>query len=107
MQANGYQLVRLDRSRTLNKRGSGLCLYIKKGLTVEKLDIDMSKADIELMGVKIPRPKQKNIIVLLTYRQPTGNFEVFCETVTVVVQSLSGRDDWVIMGDFNANYMNK
>lgn len=41
IQVDGFQMIRQDRNKSANKRGGGLCLYIKEGLKVEKIDLDI------------------------------------------------------------------
>lgn len=79
--------------------------YILKN--VERLDIDVSTMHLELLGVKITQPNQKDLLVLLLYRPPAGNLDDFCEQLKLTVLSLPCRDEVVILGDLNVNYSNK
>lgn len=107
VQVHGYNLIRLDRSRDLKKRGGGLCLYTKENLNVERLDKEVSNAHLELLSVKITRPNQKDLFVLSLYRPPTGSIDEFCNELKTIVQSLLPRKDLLVLGDFNINYENK
>lgn len=67
VQVEGYQLIRQDRQCTSKKRGGGLCLYVKEGLNVENLNVNVNNQNLELLGVKIIQPNQKCIQILLVY----------------------------------------
>lgn len=107
VQVEGYQMIRQDRNHLTGKRGGGLCLYVKDSLTVENLDLNVNNHNLELLGIKIVQPNQKDLIILLVYRPPTGEIDYFCDKLKEIVQSLPNKDELIIMGDFNVDYLGK
>lgn len=70
-----YNLFRKDRNHAF-KRGGGLCLYVKDGLSSERIILtenrDVNK-DLEWLCTKAIIGGHKKQIILLVYRPPSGN----------------------------------
>lgn len=93
----GYTCVRNDR---LNKRGGGVCLYIKNGIKYKVLDRSPGPFDNkpEFLITEINTGRAK-ILIAVVYRRPKGEgIKTFCDSLNVFT---SRYDDCIVCGDFN------
>ena len=89
--------------RSQRKRG-GVAVMVKKAVQVVPLVIDSLsiECDAELAGVLLP---DVNLIIIATYRSPTGNFENFISTITNALDSINFKSKKiVVVGDFNVHF---
>lgn len=107
IQVDEYHIIRQDRCQTLKKRGGGLCLYVADYLLVEKCDKDVNNNNLELLSIRISQQNWKGLSVILVYRPPNGDIDYFFEKMREVVQSLPDKDEVIIMGDINIDYLGK
>ena len=99
LEANGYDLVRLDSS----KRGGGIACYIKSSIAYSHKDIFCN--NIKRSFVDIYLPKSQPILLGISYRPPSkSDFvkhinNVFTETGVLDKQEL------YLLGDLNINLL--
>ena len=110
---HGYTLVRYDRppnsNNTINK-GGGICTFIKEGLIFKDLtELSCLNDDIEISVIRFKLPFTRDIYVLNTYRPPSGNSDIFLNTLQQCIITIrENRDcDIFIGGDYNINYIKK
>ena len=79
LQWQGFQLVRLDREFLKNKRGGGVCIYIKSSISFEIIKDfdDFLDGNIAFLYIKIKPHMQKTINLLGIYRPPDGKNKEF------------------------------
>ena len=65
----GYDLFRNDRK---NKRGGGVCIYIKSSLTVKDRGDLISEFDIEAVIVEL-KCKKTDLLISCIYRPPNSD----------------------------------
>lgn len=96
----GYNLVRNDRRS--DKRGGGLCFYIKDCVDYQVLT-GSSDEDCEFLPIIIEKEFQKNILIVLTYRPPSGSVVKFLDVLRNFLLDVYREDkmDLLLMGDFN------
>ena len=110
----GYSLTRLDRSwsNTASNniaKGGGLCIYIKNGITFSTTEFDKfnkSAKDIECQWISLNQKHQRKIIIINTYRCPSGNTKAFTDYLTDNINLVTNRTNYDIflLGDMNINY---
>lgn len=106
-----YNLVRKDRDVN-NKKGGGICLFIKLGIVYEELklnDFQISGSDLEWLCVKANIGGHKTQIILCIYRPPGGKGSVVMEWFRSFLDFVTDNyrnAELTVMGDFNFNYMN-
>ena len=64
----GYTLKRNDR----NRDGGGVALYILNTINKERL-FDLESESLELIGIKVIKPKAKPFVLSMWYRPPHAN----------------------------------
>ena len=106
----GYNHVRIDRSHFRNKKGGGICIYIKSELNFELVPVQITNVDanIEFQMVRIKPPNQRPLELVAVYRPPDGSVKTFSKTLFQLIEPVNrDRVDLIIMGDFNIDYLNK
>ena len=106
----GYNQVRMDRSQFRDKRGGGLCIYIKANNKFEVIPLQILnvKKNIEVIQIKTKPPNQKPIKLISIYCPPDGSIKEFTRTLSKLIEPIDqDRSDLVIIGDFNIDYSNK
>ena len=109
----GYTLVRYDRPPNSNntiKKGGGICTFIKECLIFKDLtELSCLNDDIEISVIKFKLPFTPDIYVLNAYRPPSGNSDIFLNTLQQCITNIrENRDcDIFIGGDYNINYIKK
>ncbi|XP_063797776.1 mucin-2-like [Pseudophryne corroboree] len=97
----GYKLFRRDRS---NKRGGGVCLYLKQFLKPDvRKDIHEENVNtVEMLWVEITcgGKVKKKIVVGLCYKPPGINISDE-EMLLKQTDKAAGAGDVIVMGDFN------
>ena len=103
-----YTLFRLDRPG--KKRGGGLVTYLKSNIgkyahVVPEYSI--MNDNIEQLWIEIEMPNHKKMVLVNTYRPPSGNPTMAVEYVRNCLKSFDNlnKREIVIMGDFNINYL--
>ena len=106
----GYTHARIDRSKFRNKKGGGICIYVKSQFIYELIPTQLVNVDnnIEFLMMRIKSPNQKPIELIAIYRPPDGSAKEFSKTLAKLIEPINrDRVDLVIMGDFNIDYTNK
>ena len=89
--------------RGYDKRGGGVCVYVKSELDVQiKQELCCSSQDIEMQVIEIVRPKLKNIFVGNVYRPPQGKLKNFNQLIGKFISHTKNRPTFVV-GDVNLN----
>lgn len=103
----GYNIERQDRAN--GKRGGGLCCYIKDTIDYTRLDRNVNDINAEIMSIILRRANQKDILIILTYRPPQGNINLFIENLRNHINEVRNQKsmNMVVMGDFNIDYAKK
>lgn len=105
----GYNLARKD--RRLDKRGGGLCVFLRNNIIYEELSLpnNCPEADLEWLCLKTSIGGNKKQIILLLYRPPSGNpstaIEMF-KSCLDFFQTNHRNSKLTIIGDMNFNYKN-
>lgn len=104
-----YNLVRKDRQ--INKRGGGLCIYLRDNIVYEQLLplLEGCDKDLEWLCLKISLGGHKKQIMLLLYRPPNGNPQQaisYLRACLEFFQSEHRNCELTIMGDLNIKYNN-
>ena len=107
---NNFQLVRCDRELIRDKRGGGVCIYIKNSISFEVIH-DFDKYldhNLEFVFVKIMPLKQKAINMIGMYRPPDGNPKESIQYISSILDQVERKRSHVlIIGDFNLDFNNK
>ena len=112
VQIGGYSICRQDRGSVSNDRcskktGGGLIIYYESHLdcdTTKWQHLNRSNDHLEIQVVEF-NLKSRNLILLNTYRPPSGNVdECLSQAQAVLDEVTRNNKDIVFMGDFNINY---
>ena len=101
-----YTIIRSDRltlENGIQKRGGGLCTYVRKSLICEDLmDHTLSNSNIELHVMKYKLPFTRPIYIFNIYRPPTGDIDEFISALNTVIGNYRNlKCDIFVGGDFN------
>lgn len=108
---DAYKLVRKDRTVN-NKKGGGVCLFIKTGIFYEELlllDLNDVSTELEWVCVKANVGGHKPQIILCIYRPPGGSPATalgWLRTFLDYITDNHNNAELTIIGDFNFNYWN-
>lgn len=100
---DGYNLFRLDR---LNKRGGGVCTYVRKELksSVLKSLSFISEENFHQLWINVQCQKSKSLIICVTYRPPDCPLHCFEHTLKPnYMEALVLNKPIVILGDLNCD----
>ena len=102
----GFRLIRQDRNKIDDKKGGGVCIYIKTTCTIEQLPhISEVTDDFELLGIKAKFPNIKPCYILGIYRPPKGKAIKLFDKLSNVLGGLDlSRNEFVSLGDMNIDY---
>ena len=103
---NGFTVTRQDRSVNIDKRGGGICVYIKNGYTFDKIDdLCLVTVDYEMVTIKVKIKNIKPYYIIGVYRPPSGSLSKFMEGMRNGLDSLDlTRTELVMVGDMNIDY---
>ena len=104
-----YVLIRQDRSWIENgkvKKGGGICTYMKSSLNFTETKwshLKLSSSDIEIQCIEIKYQHTKDVLILNTYRPPSGNKKKFIENIQKILDEITRRTnlDVILLGDMN------
>src|SRR5215510_3022086 len=85
----------------------GVCILVQKSCKFTLLDLNKycSEQDIEVCALRVSYPPISPIVVVI-YRSPSGNFNVFLKHTESVLNLISKQSaDIIITGDFNINLL--
>ena len=112
----GYDFLRLDRSwKDANnniKKGGGIGIYIKKDLNYNETIFNKnncSSSNIEIQWVEIRIENMRRILIINTYRPPSGDYKLFNKNIFDSFSNSIIKDntDIFIMGDMNIDMLDK
>ena len=110
----GYNLLRVDRNwgdiKNDIKKGGGLCIYIKNNLNYNDIvysSNNTSSSNIEMQWVEINIKNMRRILIVNTYRPPSGDYKNFCNIIrdSIVNSNIKNNTDIFIMGDMNIDIL--
>ena len=112
--ANNYSVYRFDRHSNNGDQksiGGGVCIYLKNGLqyNVNQFEhLNCSNQHIELQFVMIAGTNCKRILLINSYRPPSGNPEMGCEILKAGLQQVNELHKYevVVVGDLNLDCSN-
>ena len=110
LQWEGFMLIRQDRDGVRQKRGGGICVYIKKHIQFNLMNNpnDSISNNIEYIHLKLKLHMQKQINLICVYRPPDGKHGECVRGLTRVLDQIDrSRSETVLIGDFNLDYNNK
>ena len=110
----GYVLYRNDRQTTrpgmpnIVKKGGGLAVYVEQHIHVDAVShghLNISNQNIELQCLIVRPPAQRKYVLLNVYRPPSGNLQIFQDTLVEYLDQITVSDNTEIfvMGDFNVD----
>ncbi len=101
----------LEFQNRINKKGGGVCLYIKENIKYNvRTDLQQIKSpeNVESLFIEIDRPASKNIVVGVMYRPPDQDVNEFNKYIDNVLTHATRNQKIVyLMGDFNINLLNE
>ena len=103
---NGYDHYSTVRS---NKKRGGVSLYVYHTVrSKERADLNYTvEGIIESIVVEIERKGKPNILVCELYRIPNSNFEIFYDTVKILLDKIKvEHKEFVLLTDQNLNLIN-
>lgn len=89
-------------------RAGGVAIWCRQSLNVSRIDMARYCSDnnIEVCCVKWITSKKKVVFMILCYRPPNGNFELFYDNLSSILLSLyKPKVCMLLLGDFNENAM--
>ena len=107
---DNFQLVRLDRERIRDKKGGGVCIYVKSSISFEIVDnfSHLLNKNMEFIYLRMKPHVQKPINLLGIYRPPDGDCKVFLQHITDMIKQIDrSHSETIIIGDFNIDFNNK
>lgn len=111
-----YNIVRQEPTITnsvtgLCKTGGGIVVFLKSGITYEICESNCTcTVGIELCVIKLSYSGNKNQILIVAYRPPSGNVTNAINTLTCVAERVNDKfnnTEYVILGDLYINHQNK
>ena len=107
-----YNIYRLDRQTrradqpNLIKKGGGLAVFVKSDIHVDDTiyaNLNVSNQNIELQCLMLRPHSQKKYNLLNVYRPPSGNLQLFLDTIVEHLDQITSLDnsETFLMGDFN------
>lgn len=103
-----FHLFRQDRNTT--KKGGGLCIYAHKCLTIDPnchSHLNICNNHIELQIIKLILPQTKPILVLNTYRPPSGKVQHALDILNDTLHALPNNAEIYLLGDLNIDISQK
>ena len=105
-----FQLVRRDREEMRNKKGGGVCIYIRSTIDFEIIHAydEFLGNNIEFLFLKLKPHMQKVLNLFAIYRPPDGKHGEFVKATTRILDQIDrSHSETMIIGDFNINFKNK
>ena len=99
---NGYNIFRCDRR---NKRGGGVCCYVKDEYIAKKIKIPNTPENPEFIFVEVSLPHSK-LAIGTFYKAPKIPVNVYHEAFDSLVYIFNKYEEPILTGDFNVNMLN-
>ena len=100
---DGYKIFRSDRR---NKRGGGVCIYIKEEYECKRIKIPNMPETPEVLWVEVT-VNHKKIAIGTLYKAPNIPSRTFYDVYDSLVYIFSKYEHPVLTGDFNVNMLNR
>ena len=97
----GFKIFRNDRK---NKRGGGVCLYVREHYDCKKIRIPNLPENPETLWVEVS-VKNKKIAIGTLYKAPKIPCRVFQEAYESLMHIYTKYEDPILTGDFNVNML--
>ena len=97
---DGYDVIRKDR---LDKRGGGVCMYVKNSILVKDRCELTSQFEIETVLIEV-YCKKVTVLISCIYRPPTATVTFFDDCSDMLEKILMDDKELIILGDFNVDY---
>ena len=98
---NNFNIFRSDR---LNKRGGGLCIYVRNNYTCKKILMPKSTDLAEMLWVEVSTKKAK-IAVGVFYKPPKIPHACFEKVFDNLLYIYTKYQNTILLGDFNVNML--
>ena len=98
----GYKIFRSDRK---NKRGGGVCIYVKEEFDCKRIKIPNSPDLPELLWVEVT-VNHKKVAIGTLYKAPNIPCKTFYDAYDSLVYIFSRYEDPILTGDFNVDMLN-
>ena len=98
----GYKIFRTDRR---NKRGGGVCLYVREEYDCKRIKIRNIPASPEMLWVEVT-VNHKKIAIGTFYKAPNIPCKTFYDAYDSLTYIFSKYEDPILAGDFNVNMLN-
>lgn len=99
---DGYKIFRNDRK---NKRGGGVCLYVREEYECKRIKIPNTPESPEVLWVEVT-VNHKKIAIGTLYKAPNIPCKTFYDAYDSLVYIFSKYEDPILTGDFNVNMLN-
>lgn len=110
----GYSLLRCDRTTgppANMKPGGGVCTYVRDNYTTKTIPVGTYCDDnIELLSFVVICPNCRDLVVVSTYRPPSGNCNLAITALKTLCDSIctnNKQQDIVIVGDLNIDSLSE
>ena len=97
----GYTIVRRDRNS--NKRGGGVCIYVRSNMSFTCRD-DLINDVLEAVWIEIPRTRTDQLIIGCLYRPPNADSNYLHCIFDMLEVTMTEGKDTIIIGDMNYDY---
>ena len=86
----------------------GVGLYVSEDLEfVSRRDLDLCMDGVECCWIELSRKRQKSILIGCVYRHPSGDRDLFSETLKSQLERLNNKGyEIIVLGDININFLN-
>lgn len=100
---DGYKIFRQDRK---NKRGGGVCIYVREEFECKRIKIPNSPESPEMLWVEV-LVNHKKLAIGTLYKAPNIPCKTFYDAYDSLVYIFSKYEDPILTGDFNVNMLDK
>jgi len=99
LQIENFKIATINQRE--NQRGGGVIIFVRNNIDFIEIPHITTSGVIETASIKV-----NNIIVMIIYRPPAGNKNLFVEQLVNWIES-NRSNYYYIAGDFNLNYLNR
>jgi exonuclease III len=88
-------------------RNGGTCIFVHESINCDIIPTDhiCKEKDLEMCAIKLNLQKT-NIVIIVIYRSPSGNYGYFLMKLDLFLKSLCTiRTEYIICGDINVDYL--
>ena len=99
-----YNIVRRNRNRHRNRRGGGVCIYLRNSITFERR-CELEENDLKLIPLEISKPDSRPFLVVTWYMPPKTPLEHFEKFEIFLEKADTKYTEIYILGDLNCNIL--